>query len=50
MYLVAKQTCVQKKKFQLNRKKINFRDCNNICPSGLWTYNKLTTFGAKYGI
>ena len=28
------------KKFQLNRKKNNFRDCRNICPPGLRTYNE----------
>ena len=29
------------KKFQPNRKKKNFRDCSNICPPGLRTYNKV---------
>ena len=28
------------KKFQVNRKKKNFRDCSNICPPGLRTYKK----------
>ena len=27
------------KMFQPNQKKNNFRDCSNISPSGLWTYD-----------
>ena len=38
------------KKFKLNRKKKNFRDCSNICLPGLRTYKKKTKLTAASAV